>query len=266
MADSLRIAAGAPEPQGPGEDPLYHYNRIFVRFLQLVFASFDKGKYHWELDNNLTEIQISDQSTIAHEAAEQRPSILVARGPANFGNIAMDQFAGPHFDKKGGLVRNLDQATGARRHTDLVSASVSYNCLSSEGVEAQRIAWIAAMATRRLKRSLMKAGLHRVGEEIQVGAESPPGAIVQPDSGEIIMVSVSVPFFFQDFWTVEPVDKVLLKNIDLALRSTVNFAPGESALNAPAINGRILEYDREKALSLSQRVHITADKGPKPRQ
>lgn len=266
MADSLHIQAGAPEPQGPGEDPLYHYSRLFVRFLQLVFASFDKGKYHWDLDQNITEIQISDQSTIAREAAEQRPAILVARGAANFGNIAMDQFAGPHFDKSGKLVRNLDQASGARRHTDLVAASISYNCLSSEGVEAQRIAWIAAMATRRLKRSLMKAGLHRVGEEITVGPESAPGAVVQPDGNEIIMVSVSVPFFFQDFWTVEPVDKVLLKNIDLALRSTVNFAPGERALNAPAINGRILEYDREKALSLSQRVHVTKAKGPKPRQ
>lgn len=266
MSDSIRVQAGSPEPQGPGEDPLYHYTRLFVRFLQLVFASFDKGKYHWELDQQLTEITISDQSTVAHDSVEQRPAILIARGPANFGNIAMDQFAGPHFDKQGKLVRNIDQATGARRYTDLISASISFNCLSSEGVEAQRIAWICAMATRRLKRSLMRAGLHRVGEEIQVGAESAPGAIVQPDGDEIIMVSVSVPFYFQDFWTIEPVDKVLLKNIDVALRSTINFEQDGRALNAPAINGRILEYDREKTVSLSQKIHITKAARPKVRQ
>ncbi len=265
MTDSIRAQAGSPEPQGPGEDPLFHYTKLFVRFLQLVFASFDKGKYHWELDQQLTEITISDQSTIARDAVEQRPAIIVARGPASFGNIALDQFAGPHFDKQRTLVPNLDQSTGARRHTDLVSASMSYNCLSSEGIEAQRLAWIASMATRRLKRSLMKAGLHRVGEEIQVGAESAPGAIVQPDGNEIIMVSVSVPFFFQDFWTVEPVDKVLLKNLNMALRSTVNFGTEERALNAPAINGRVLEYDRSKALSLTQRVHVT-NSGPNPRE
>lgn len=265
MSDSLRIQHGAAEPQGPGEDPLYFYNRIFVRFLQLVFASFDKGNYHWELDQNLTEINITDQATIAREAVEQRPAIVVSRGAASFGNIAMDQFNGPRL-KNGNFVPNEDPATGARRYTDLVSASCSYNCLSSEGVEAQRIAWIAAMATRRLKRSLMKAGFHRVGEEIQVGAESSPGAIVQPDGEEIIMVSVSVPFFFQDFWTIEPVDKVLLKNLDLALRSTVNFAPGEVALNAPAMNGRILEYNRDKAISLTQRVHLTSSATPKPRK
>lgn len=266
MTDSLRIQAGAPEPQGPGEDPLYYYNRLLVRFLQLVFASFDKNKYHWELDENLTEIIISDQATVAKETAERRPAVIVARGGANFGNVAMDQFAGPLLSKKTGFVANEDPVKGSRRYTDLISASSSFNCISSEGVEAQRLAWICSMAVRRLKRSLMRAGFHRIGEEVQIGPESSPGAIVQPDPGELIMVSVSIPFWFQDFWTIEPVDKVLLKKLDLNLRSEVNYAPGELALNAPAINGRILEYDRDKVLSLTQRVHITTARTPKPRK
>lgn len=266
MSDSQRIPSGPAQPQGPGEDPLYHYNRLLVRFLQLVFETFDKGNYHWDPDEELTEIIISDQATMAAETVEKRPAIIVARGPASFGNIAIDQFAGPRLNSREGFVPNFDPASGARRHTDLVAASSSFNCLSSNGPEAQRLAWICAMATRRLKRSLMRAGFHRIGEEVQVGPESAPGAVVQPDSDEIIMVTVSVPFFFQDFWTIEPADKVLLKKLDLALRSTVNFAPGEVALNAPAINGRILEYDRTKALSLTQRVSLTSVKTPKPRQ
>lgn len=265
MADSVRVQSGSPEPQGPGEDPLYHYNRIFVRFLQIVFASFEEGKYRWCLDQDNTEIIISDQSTLSRETAEQRPAILVARGSASFSNLSLDQFAGPSYDKAGKFVPNSDPASGAKRHTDLVSTSCVYNCLSSEGVEAQRIAWIAAMATRRLKKSLMHAGIHRVGEEVTVGAETPPGAIVQTDEREIILVPVTVPFYFQDFWTVEPADKVLLKNIDIAVRSTINFSPSERALNAPAINGRFLEYDRSKSLSLSQRVRVTGSRTPKPR-
>lgn len=266
MADQVRVQHGPPPDQGPGEDPLLYYNRLFIRFLQLVFESFPKGQYHWELDQQNTEITISDQGTIAHDAVEQRPAVIVSRGPASFTNLAIDQFAGPRLNAREGFVPNFDPSTGARRHTDLVATSVSYNCLSSEGLEAQRIASICAMATRRLKRSLMKAGLHRVGEEITIGPESAPGAIVSGDSNEIIMVSVTVPFFFQDFWTVEPSDKVLLKKLDLALRSDVNFSTTQPALNAPAINGRILEYDRENALSLTQRVNLTATKTPKPRK
>lgn len=264
MSDSVRVRGGAPEPQGPGEDPLYHYNRILVRFLQLVFASYDEGKYRWHIDPQLTNITITDQATIAHDAVEQRPAILVARGTASFANLSMDQFNGPTF-KNGKFIPNSDPETGAKRYTDLISASAVYNCLSSEGVEAGRIAWIASMATRRLKKSLMHAGMHRVGEEVTVGPETPPGAIVSGDPREIILVPVTVPFYFQDFWTVEPADKVLLKNIDIAVRSTLNFSLTERALNAPAINGRILEYDRSKALSLSQRVHVTGSRTPKPR-
>ncbi len=266
MSDPVKVQSGPPQPQGHGEDPLYHYNRLFVQFLQWVFGSFDKGNYRWDVDPELTDILITDQATVAHSVVERRPAILVARGPANYGNLSLDQFAGPRLNKKEGFVPNLDNETGARRHTDLVATSASYNCLSSEGVEAQRLAHIAAMATRRLKRTLMHSGLHRVGEDITVGPESAPGAIVSDDPSEVVMVSVSVPYFFQDFWTVEPVDKVLLKKLDLNLRSNVNFAPGERALNAPAINGRVLEYDRSKTLSLTQRVSITASKTPKPRK
>lgn len=266
MSDSERIPSGPAQPQGPGEDPLYHYNRLLVRFLQLVYATFDKGSYHWDDDENLTEITISDQDSVGRDAVERRPAIIVARGPASFGNVAIDQFAGPRLNAREGFVPNFDPKSGARRHTDLVASSASFNCLSSNGPEAQRLAGICAMAVRRLKRSLMRAGFHRIGEDIQIGAESAPGALVQPDPGEILMVTVGVPYFFQDFWTIEPADKVLLKKLDLALRSKVNFAPGEVALNAPAINGRILEYDRDKALTLTQRVHLTSVKTPKPRQ
>lgn len=264
MSDSIRVRGGAPEPQGPGEDPLYHYNRLLVRFLQLVFGSFDEGKYYWDVGSELTNITITDQASLPREAIEQRPAILVSRGPAVFGNLSMDQFNGPTF-KKGVFVPNSDPETGAKRYTDLISSSATYNCLSSEGVEAQRIAWIAAMATRRLKKSLMHAGMHRVGEDVSIGTETPPGAIVAGDAREIILVPVTVPFYFQDFWTVEPADKVLLKNIDIAVRSTINFSVTDHALNAPAINGRILEYDRSKSLSLSQRVRVTSSRTPKPR-
>jgi len=160
---------------------------------------------------------------------------------------------------------NLDTETGTRRFTDLVASTMTYNCLSREGLEAQRIAWIAMMATRRLKRALMSAGLHRVGEEIQVSAESPPGAIVSSDSEpEIVMVSVTVPFYFQDFWSIGPGDKKLLKNIDLALTSTARYpAPGAVVIREPGMNGKVLTYD--KVVSIVQRVRAI-DGTPKPRK
>lgn len=242
---SARIPTGLPPPQGLGEDPLLAYTRMFVRFLQLVFASFEKGSYQWSEDASTSDIVIQGEATVSLEVVEKRPAIVVGRGPAAFTNVSLDQFAGPLLDPKTGkLTRNLD-LDGNRRHTDLLSSVMTYNCLSREGLEAQRLAWTCAYATRALKKVLMKAGLHRVGEELQVGAESPPGSIVQPDSNEIVMVSVSVPIFFQQTWTVGPADKTLLTRVTMALRSEVGYqeAP-EPVLQGPGMNGQPLQVQR----------------------
>lgn len=266
---SERVPQGVPQPQGVGEDPLTHYTRVFVRFLQVLFTSFEKGAYHWDLDEKSSDIIISDQATIRKEEVEKRPAILVSRGPLALTNIAMDQFAGPILqrDPKTGqpyFKPNIDHQSGARRHTDLSSCTMTYNCLSREGLEAQRIAWICGYFTRALKRTLMKAGMHRVGEEISFGSESSPGSIVQPDPNEIVMVSVGVPFYFQDSWSVEPVDKLLLKHVELALRSTTDADLDIVRINEPSIYGQVLGVTN--VVSLNTQVSVGPIKSPKPRK
>jgi hypothetical protein len=245
---SQSVNSGVPLPQGIGEDPLSHYTRIFTRFLQLVFASFEKNSYQWSPDENSSDILIHDQATVAKEAVERRPAIVVARGPASFANIAIDQ------------LKDYDLNTGRRTHTDLISATMSYNCLAPEGLEAQKIAWVCAYATRTLKRSLMKAGIHRVGEDIQIGAESPPGSIIQPDTDEVTLVSVHVPFYAQQTWSVEPVDKVLLKGIKIDLRSDFREPPEEEILKPPMMYGKVLVNNRVR---LDSSVKVTTKIGPK---
>jgi hypothetical protein len=239
---SLTTPAGAPLLQGLGEEPLSQYVRIFIKFLQLVFASFEKGAYQWGPDMTTTDIVIQGEGTVAAGVVERRPAIIVSRGPVAFTNISMNQFAGPLLDPKTGqFTPNWDFSLDKRRFTDLLSSSVTFNCLSSEGLEAQRIAWTAAYAVRTLKPALMRCGLHRVGEELQVSSESAPGAIVQPDTNEIVMVSVSVPFYFQQTWTTEPLDKTLLTEVTVALRSEVGYPdPPVAPIRGPGMNGRPL--------------------------
>lgn len=260
------ISQGMPQARGFGEDPLTEFSRLFVRFLQLVFETFPKGSYRWNKDEKLTDLIISDQATIGREVVERRPAIIVSRGAASFANVSMDQFAGPLLDEqKDGTIKftpNEDPSKGSRRYTDLISSTMTYNCLSREGLEAQRIAWIAAYATRTLKRALLKAGLHRVGEDLAIGAESSPGSIVQPDSNEIIMVSVNVPFYFQDTWTNSPLDKTLLTKVSLALSSDGRVGdPKDPSAAEPSIYGNTLG---QRVLTLSSQVLAGPWKPPKP--
>jgi hypothetical protein len=248
MSDA-RVNISEVLPTGWGEDPLAEYTRLFTRFLQLVFGSFEKGSFQWVDDPLLSDIIIQAESTVATEVVEKRPAIIVQRGPVAFTNVTLDQFAGPLLDPKTGRVTHNLSADGTRRHTDLLMSSATFNCLSCEGLEAQRIAWTCAYATRTLKRTLMRAGLHRVGEDIQVGAETSPGAVVQPDSNEIVMVSVSVPFFFQQTWSVGPLDKTLLTRVGMAIRSEVEANEPAPTFNGPSMNGQPLDG---KAISIDQ--------------
>jgi hypothetical protein len=263
-----RVPVGVPQPQGVGEDPLTHYTRVFVRFLQVLFETFEKGAYHWDVDEKNSEIVISDQATIRKEDVEKRPAILVSRGPLALTNVSMDQFAGPVLQRDADgqpmFKPNNDPKTGSRRHTDLSSCTMTYNCLSREGLEAQRLAWICGYFTRSLKRTLLRAGMHRVGEEVQFGSESSPGSIVSPDPNEIVMVSVSVPFYFQDTWSVEAADKLLLKHVALALRSEGEEAPAEVPIQGPSIYGQPLSVT--KVLSLNKKVSVGPLQSPKPRK
>jgi hypothetical protein len=261
-----RVSPSIPQPQGLDEDPLSQYTRIFIRFLQLIFESFPKGSYHWDLDDLLSDIVLQGEGTISNEVVEKRPAVVVSRGPVSFTNISIDQLSGPLWDQKlGRFVNNLDPTTGARRHTDLLSSVMTYSCVAREGLEAQRIAWLSAYVTRSFKRALMKAGIHRVGEDLAVGPESPPGSIVSGDTKEATMVQVSVPFLFQQTWTVAPVDKLLLTRVSMALRSEAGYPDEEPpALRGPGMNGQPL--NAVKRTSLNQVVESNRAVAPTPKK
>lgn len=249
---SERVLHGQNPVQGAGEDPLYHFTRVFASFLQQCFAGFEKGHNRWTEDELSSEIIITAEAPVEKETVEKRPAIVLAMGPSGSANIAIDQ-----------LLRKDDITTARRLHTDLVSSTMSVNCISSDPLFARRIAWQSHRFIRAFKRSLMRSGMHRVGEEMQIGSPSPPGALVAPEvTNEVSLVTLSVPFYFQDWWAVEPVDKNLLKRVDFALTSELNYPAGGS-INPPAMNGKPLKYTERRSLDSSLRVSSLIR--PKPR-
>ena len=215
-ADRSSVLA-LPRPQGLGEDPLTHFTRVYLLFLQGLFNQFPKGKgcFHWSNSDIDTEIAITDQAPIPRDRIEQRPAIVTMRGPAQFANLSMDQ------------LRTLDMKTGERGHTDLVACTMSINCVAKNGIEAQRLGWIVMRHIRTFKRLLQRnGGMHRVGEQVSVGPESPPGAMVLPEPDPAtVMVTVHSPFFFQWNEKVKPTNAPALNGIEAHI--TANLASPE---------------------------------------
>lgn len=246
MSNEQVMSSGLVEPQGLGEEPLYHMTRLYLLFIQGLFKGFPTGSYHWSDDEKLSEIAITDQAPIPRERIEQRPVIVAMRGPAQFANLTLDQ------------MRKVDMRTGAKERTDLVACTMTLNCIAKMGPEAQRIAWIVMRHIRALKVILQRAGLHKVGDEVSMGPESPPGAMVSGESDpEWVMVTVHSPFFFQWNDIDTPANAPLFQSIEMHMQTaSLPFAATTQghqelmALSRPTIRGRAIQ----QAVTGHQRV------------
>jgi hypothetical protein len=234
-----QVFGGTVDPFGLGEEPLFYFTRVFLIFLQGLFEQFPTGSYKWSIDEKITEIEITDQVPIPRTRIEQKPQIVTMRGPAQFGNLTLDQ------------MREVDPKTGAKVRTDLVACTMTLNCIARNGLEAQRLAWIVARHIRTFKRSLQAIGkMHKVGDELAVGPESPPGSFVEGEvDPEWSLVTVQAPFFFQ--WTEKDtsLNSPLLRAIEAKIKSaelpqaattTQGSVDARAMLSAPTIRGRVI--------------------------
>ena len=234
-----QVFTGLVEPQGFGEEPLFFITRCFLLFYQGLFEQFISGSYKWSVDEKITEIEITDQVPIPRTRIEQKPQIVTMRGPARFANLSLDQ------------MRTVNVHTGAKERTDLVSCTMAVNCIAKNGLEAQRIATIVARYTRDFKQVLQQLGrMHKVGDDIEIGPESPPGAFVAGEvDPEWTLVVVQLPFYFQ--WTdkVSPLNSPLLKSIEVRIKTaelpaaastTQGSIDLRSALSPPTIRGKVI--------------------------
>lgn len=233
MASEL-APAGTPEPQDLGNDPLLYFTRVYLGFLQGLFAQMPEGSYHWTDDIEKTEIVITDQSPYEISKNSWRPGIITMRGPSQFANLTLDQLL------------SVDSRTGKKTRADLVSTTMSINIISKEGLEAQRLGWNIARSIRQFKTLIQRFGMHKVGDELTVGPETPPGALVANESdSEAVMVTVHSPFFFKYADSIvsetAPLAEHIVKSLNLGLpQPAADQELRELRLKPPTMRGQLL--------------------------
>ena len=233
MASEL-APAGTPEPQNLGNDPLLYFTRVYLGFLQGLFAQMPAGSYHWTEDIEQTEIVITDQAPYEISKNSWRPGIVTMRGPSQFANLALDQLL------------SVDSRTGKKTRADLVSTTMAINVIAKVGLECQRLAWNIARLIRQFKTLIQRFGMHKVGDELTVGPETPPGALVANEGdSEAVMVTVHSPFHFKYADSIVPETAPLMahitKSLNLGLlQPTADQELRELRLKPPTMRGQLL--------------------------
>ena len=189
------VKTGKPFPLG--YDPLYRVTGGLLRFLKGMFKSQSPGNYQWSDDATQSEIVITDQSPVNLEVNEKRPAIVTIRGPAAWANLGFGQSV------------MVNMTTGRKDKQDLISCNMTFACLSREGVEAQRLAWIIFSHLPLFKPFINRdvPGIHNLGNNMTLTGESGAGALVQGSSSpEWKMVQVVVPVSIWHRSSIEAAD------------------------------------------------------------
>ena len=186
--------------------PLEHVRSLFVGFFQGLFYAAPRGAYHWEGQDDQSEIYISDENPLKGETIGQRPGISCTRGPVQFYSLGLDDMMAYDF------------RTGTKMKSVLVPGTMIVNCSSRVQLECERIAWICAEQLWLHREMLMREGFFEIGRQPGIGSPSPSGSLVAADVGdEWYTVSVTCPYQFYRTSQFSPLGKQILQNMRLTM-------------------------------------------------
>lgn len=183
-----------PLMDGKHDDPVTFAMTLYVRFLKGLFNFMPKDHFHWEPDNEATEIVIRAQAPLDMKTVGERPAITVVMGPVQWAGLAINNMV------------EMNLSTGKALHSDLLSGYLVIYCLGNNDTVANRLANIVNNYTK-IHRSLLESagGFHQIARPSgTVNAPSVPGQLVSGDAEGLVMCQVNIPFQMQWSWYEEP--------------------------------------------------------------
>jgi hypothetical protein len=202
-------------------NPLTYVKEAFLRFLQGLFAQAPKGTYHWDSDQKLSEIYLTDESPVNAEQVGTRPAITLARTQVSLQSLGFDD------------MMSYNGQTGQKQKTVLIPGNAVLGVVSRNSVEVEQIAWVCTEHIWLLRDTLMKFGFFDVGRNITIGAVSPAGKVVAQDGGKgWYIVNVVCPFHLYRTSQFYPLNQTIVKNIEANLLPQFSGVPDNSPVDA----------------------------------
>jgi hypothetical protein len=205
-----KVATTSPNGAFPEDSfkysPLEHVRSLFAGFYEGLFAASPVGAYHWDEDDQVTEIYISGESTAKASVIGMRPAITITRSPVQFYSLGLDDMLAYDF------------RTGKKKKTVLVPGTMVVNCSSRVALESERIAWIAAEQLWLHREMLMQQGFFEVGRQPAINSPSPAGTVIMADEGdEWFVTAVTCPYQFYRTSQYTPLGAKVLRDITMRL-------------------------------------------------
>ena len=155
--------------------------KIFLTFLQDLFTQHMQFK--WDINPAKSKILIMDKHSVDLSTLEKRPTIVLSRGPFGWAYVGTGQSLKSSFLK----------GDGRDTYTDLLSGSLTLNCMARAGIFAETLANHVFIHLTGGKRMLRQNGIHSVSN-VSMGEEQ----ILKSDSSiELSVVPIQLQYQIQ---------------------------------------------------------------------
>lgn len=218
--------------------------KVFLSFAQQLFTTVQPLGLVWDVDPRKTQIFIADNYSVSPEIVESMPAIILVRGNAAWAQTSIDQR----------LSTSLLNDHKLRK--DLVRLSVTLQCTSKNGIEAEKIADTLFTSLVGYKDQFRKNGIHQI-LSISMGEER----LVRADSTErLFAIPINVMFAVESevAYTVDDYELLItVAGMQTLQHIDYEYSPG-SGINYfnPPVSGAAMLATYADAITLDQIVEV----------
>lgn len=212
--------------------------RTFLSFAQELFS--EQTEYKWNIDPIKTKVLITDKHVVNLNQIEAKRSIILSRGTFGWSYTSLGQRG---YDKD---ISIMEKALGEDHFSDMIRGSVTFNCISQNGIVAEDMATILFTSITAFKGQFKKNGINQI-MNVNIGEET----LLKTDSSiEVAAVPVYVQFetqkeikigstFYDSFYIVDQNGKKYYQNVHFKITSD-----GIIFFNLPESGLRLFAYYR----------------------
>lgn len=183
-------------------NPLGHAKKIFLFFLQELFAQENPSGLIWMQDPKETQIIIKGSFAKNVETNNKKPMILVDRSNAQIASRTL------------GSIEYVDHKSGGYVRTEQVPFSLVCRVLTVNEYVTEKIAWYVSFSTFMLRHLLIRQGFYYVGNQMMMGAPTPPPVgLVAGDQTDMVMVQMQLPCSHLMTGGFTPLNRPILRDV-----------------------------------------------------
>ena len=200
-------------------NPLAHAKKIFLFFLQELFAQTNPTGLIWMQDPKETQLIIKSAYAKNVETNNKKPMVLVNRSGAQIASRTL------------GSIEHVSYRDGGYVRTEQVPFSLVCHVLTTNEYVTEKISWYISFSTFMLRHVLIRQGFYYVGSQMMLSAPTPPPVgLVPGDQTDLVMIQLQLPCSHLMTGGFTPLNRPILQDVSTKL---VDLETGDQLLPDP---------------------------------